>query len=313
MKRRRFYISGIILSALAVLVVLVLTNLFAVLNTLRDARLYAAGYRSDVFRTDSSQIAYSLGGSGDNTVLFVHGFGVGGATTWFDAMLSLDDSVKALVPDLLWFGESDSRLQPSLHNQAAEMWKLCDHLHIRPQAIVGISYGGFVAMEMLNQRPGGASQLLIVNSPGPAFGPDDIRQMCDRAGVKSPEDLFIPHKAEDLKKLMGFVMSNDSLPIPDFVYRQMFESETQKHAAKKRALMRELVDHADLYRRGMLSPATQNAVIWSRNDRVFPLSYGKRLADTLHAEISVLEHSGHVPHPSDKEEYIQAMRRFLIR
>lgn len=313
MKRRRLYIAGIILSVLALLLVLVLNNIFAVAGALRDARLYTAGFRPGVMHTDSSEIFYYRGGKGDRTVLFVHGFGVGGATTWFDAMLTLNDSVQLLVPDMPWFGRSDSRMTPSLHNQAAEMWKLCDSLQIQPDAIAGISYGGFVAMEMLNQRPHGADQLLIVNSPGPAFGPDDIRLLCERAGAPSPEDLFIPRKAEGQKKLMGFVFSNDSLPVPDFIFRQMYEKETCRHAEQKRALMRELVNNADNYRSQMYSSATQNAVIWSRKDRVFPIRYGQRLADTLHAEMSILEHSGHVPHPSDKEAYMEAMRRFLVR
>ncbi len=313
MKRRRLYITGIILSALAVLLVLALNNIFSILNVLRDARLHAAGYDSGTIRTDSSEIFYYQGGEGAKTVLFVHGFGVGGATTWFDAMLSLDDSVQALVPDLPWFGRSNSTMQPTLENEAAEMWKLCDQLQVRPDAIVGISYGGFVAMEMLNQRPYGAEELLIVNSPGPAFGADDIRQMCQRAGTPTPEDLFVPKEAEGLRKLTGFVFSNDSLPVPDFIFEQVFESETQKHADAKRSLMRELVAHADLYRSRMSTLHTRNGVIWSKKDRVFPLAYGQRLADTLHAEISVLEHSGHVPHPSDKKVYLEAMRRFLIR
>lgn len=312
MRRKKFFLwSGGIMAALTIAAWLIVTHFMGVMNTLRDTRLSLAGFHEKSIKTDSTEVFYYRGGTGKKKVLLVHGFGLGGATTWFDAMLDMDEDLDIIVPDLLWFGDSKGSIQPNLPNQAKTMWQLCDSLQITPDAIVGISYGGFVAFEMIRQRPESAKQLLIVNSPGPVFQEDDIAQLCKRAEVNSPDELFIPKDVEGLEHLFTFVFS-EKPPIPEFVYEQIFEGETQKNAEIKRSLMKDLVSNAYIYRACGFPKNTKNGVIWSKNDQVFPLVCGERLADSLHAEIVVLEKSGHVPNPKERKEYLAGLRKFLV-
>lgn len=311
MKRKRLYIFGGILATLLVGGLLVYYNFFGVMNTLRDARLDMAGFDAGTIKTDSTQIYYRKGGTGKKTVLLVHGFGLGGATTWFDTMLEMDEELTFIVPDLLWFGESTGNIAPNLPNQARTMWELCDSLHIKPDAIVGISYGGFVAFEMLHQRPQGAKELLVINSPGPVFQKDDIADLCKRAEVNSPDELFIPNDVAGLHHLFNFVFSEEP-PIPGFIYGQIFENETQRNADIKRNLMKDLVNNADIYRAAGFPKHTKNSVIWGQNDQVFPLVCGQELADSLDAEIVILEKSGHIPNPKERDIYMAALRKVLV-
>lgn len=309
-KRRYLWLRlSAILILFGITVSIVASDVFGTFNLFRDIRLNIAGYKSHTTQIGNSEVYWNRGGNGKKTVLLIHGFGIGGATTWFDPMLKLKEDYDVLVPDLLWFGKSQSQLNPTLQNQASVLWALCDSLEISPYAIMGVSYGGFVAFEMLNQRPRGSKKLMILNSPGPIFGMEDLAKLCDRAGVQQPDELFVPDKKEKLKHLFNFVFSQE-LPVPDFVYDQIYEEETQKHAQTKRELMQELVVNIDQYKK-VAFPKTQNCVIWSQNDQVFPLEYGKRLADSLHAEISILPNSGHVPHPSDKKVYLDLIYSFL--
>jgi len=310
MKRKKLYIWGAILALFIIGGWYVFTHFFGVVNSLRDARLEWAGFEQGRLKTDSTDMFYFRGGEGKKTVLLIHGFGMGGATTWFDPMVELSDDLNLIVPDLLWFGESTGNITPNLPNQARTVWALCDSLKIKPDAIVGVSYGGFVAFEMLHQRPEGAKQLLIVNSPGPVFMPEDITQLCERAHVKTPDELFIPKDVAGLEHLFQFVFSEDP-PIPGFAYEQIFEHETKKNADIKRTLMKDLVGNADVYRTSGF-PKTQNGIIWSKNDQVFPLICGQRLSDSLHAEMVILEQSGHVPNPRDRASYLAGLRKFLV-
>jgi pimeloyl-ACP methyl ester carboxylesterase len=310
MKPKRYYLFGTFLALLAVVGWWGFTHAFTVMDTLLNTRLKLAGYTSHTFSTDSTQLHYYRGGTGKKTVLLVHGFGLGGATTWFDAMLSLEEDVNFIVPDLVWFGDSQGQMAPTLPNQAKSLWALCDDLGISPDAIVGVSYGGFVAFEMLHQRPDGAKELLVVNSPGPVFSKDDIQALCTRAGVNAPDELFIPDDVKGLHRLFEFVFSGQP-PIPDFIYGQIFENETLKNAELKRTLMRDLVNNADIYRRSGY-PHTKNSIIWGKKDQVFPLDRGQELADSLHAEMVILEQSGHVPNPHDRASYLASLRKFLV-
>lgn len=311
MKRTRLYFLGGFVAVLLVCGWLVYNNFLGVMNTLRDMRLDMAGYESGFVKTDSTEIHYKKGGKGKKTVLLVHGFGLGGATTWFDTMLEFDDELTFIVPDLLWFGESNGSISPTLPNQARALWMFCDSMHIQPDAIVGISYGGFVAFEMLHQRPQGSKELVIINSPGPVFQKDDIASLCERAQVNSPDELFIPKDVAGLHHLFSFVFSEEP-PIPDFIYQQIFENETQRNADIKRSLMKDLVNNADVYRNAGYPKYTKNSVLWGRNDRVFPLSCGERLADSLHADIFIMEQSGHIPHPKERASYMAELRRILV-
>lgn len=281
------------------------------LNGVRDVRLYAAGFRSYMWQSDSAEINYQRGGRGKKNIVLLHGFGLGGASTWLDPMLSLKEDVHLIVPDLMWFGNSQGKVSPSLYNQARVMWQFLDQLDIRPDMIVGISYGGFVGFEMLNQRPAGTDEFLIINSPGPVFGRDDVDSLCLRADVKSPEELFIPDSVAGLRHLFRFVFSAEP-PIPEFLYRQIFEFETRKHAEVKIALMRELVANEAKYKASRLSSTVKNKVIWSADDQVFPLRYGKQLADTLGAEFAILPNSGHVPNPAVRDEFRRLMKKMMI-
>lgn len=306
----RYLVSGLLLGS--VLVVLFL-NAFDLISVVRHARLKIAGFDTGVMQTDSSEIFYYKGGQGARKVLLVHGFGVGGAATWYDAMVGLNEEVELLVPDLMWFGNSTGSMEPTLSNQAEMIRALCIELNYKPDVIAGISYGGFVALEMLNQDPDLYSELVIVNSPGATFGKADVEMMCARAGAKSADQLFVPSEVSGLRGLLKFVTSGGIPDVPEFVLSQMFNSETLKHADSKRKLMRDLVENAEEYKKHMNVCYKSAGVIWSKNDSVFPLRYGKQLADTLDAPLYTLENSGHIPMPSDRELYVEKLRGFFVK
>jgi pimeloyl-ACP methyl ester carboxylesterase len=310
-KRQRLFLFGLLGLFFVSLLGYAYFRTLNLLNGFRDARLFVAGYRSSVWQADSADLYYYRGGSGKKTVVLLHGFGLGGATTWLDPMLGLQEDFHFIVPDLMWFGNSEGKVAPSLQNQARMMWQFLDGLNVRPDLIAGISYGGFVGFEMLNQRPRGTDEFLIVNSPGPVFGKPDVDSLCLRAGVKSPEELFIPDSVQGLRHLFRFVFSGEP-PIPDFMLRQIFEFETCKHAEIKKTLMRELVANEAKYKASRLSAGVKNKVIWSAYDQVFPLRYGLQLADTLGAELAVLPNSGHVPNPAVRQEFRQLMRKMML-
>ena len=82
-----------------------------------------------------------------------------------------------LVPDLLWFGDSVSGRTPSLDAQADALQALLAARGIRQVELVGISYGGFVAVELARRLPQVVSRLVIVNSPGPVYTPADLQAL----------------------------------------------------------------------------------------------------------------------------------------
>lgn len=312
-KNRRVYVYLLVALFLVLGGYWAFNNVLYIANTFKHARLKAAGYESAYHITDSSSVYFYKGGTGSKKVLLVHGFGVGGATTWFDAMLGLNNDVELLVPDLMWFGESSGEYEPTLTNQAKVIRELCDYLGYKPDVIAGISYGGFVALEMLNQDPSLNSELVIVNSPGVTFGKADVELMCKRAGAESADKLFVPDEVSKYKNLLNFVTSGGIPDVPEFILNQLFSNETLKFADNKRKLMRDLVENSELYKTHMNVSYKTAGIIWSKNDSVFPLRYGMQLADSLNAPLYTLENSGHIPMPSDKDVYVEHLRGLFVK
>ena len=63
-------------------------------------------------------------------------------------------------------------------------------------------------------------------------------------------------------------------------------------------------------------PVTARArvqVIWGRDDPVFPLAIGERLASSLKVKIEVIDRARHAPNVEHPELFNRMLRKFLRR
>jgi pimeloyl-ACP methyl ester carboxylesterase len=98
------------------------------------------------------RLAYDDAGRGDCVVL-IHGHPFD-RTLWEPQQAALRDGFRVVVPDLRGFGESP--VTPGLvtmREYAADIEGLLDDLGINRAAIVGLSMGGLVTMELAASRP----------------------------------------------------------------------------------------------------------------------------------------------------------------
>jgi pimeloyl-ACP methyl ester carboxylesterase len=98
------------------------------------------------------RLAYDDAGSGDCVVL-IHGHPFD-RTLWEPQLAALRDSFRVLAPDLRGFGESPvTPGSVTMGEYAADVEELLDGLGIMRAAIVGLSMGGLVTMELAVSRP----------------------------------------------------------------------------------------------------------------------------------------------------------------
>ncbi len=98
------------------------------------------------------RLAYDDAGHGDCVVL-IHGHPFD-RSLWEPQLAALSDSFRVLAPDLRGFG--DSPVTPgrvTMREYAADIEGLLDDLAITRAAIVGLSMGGLVTMELAAARP----------------------------------------------------------------------------------------------------------------------------------------------------------------
>ncbi|KAF8776272.1 hypothetical protein HU200_003678 [Digitaria exilis] len=164
-------------------------------------------------------------------LLLIHGFGPMATWQWRRQVGPLSRRFHVIVPDLLGFGASSSSpaaAPPSETAQAAALAALLDALPGLAAgarvAVVGTSYGGFVAYALARAAgPGRVGPVVISNSDLLKTADDDAA-LLERAGggIASTADLLMPLDARGARRLMelSFYRRHGITLLPDFVLRQ---------------------------------------------------------------------------------------------
>jgi pimeloyl-ACP methyl ester carboxylesterase len=251
-----------------------------------------AGFRAKKLKLADGVLGYRECGQGP-PVLLLHGFGGNGLINWFALMPGLSRHYRVIVPDLLWFGASTASRPPSLVAQGEALVQLIEHLNLQSVQVVGVSYGGLVALEVARQGGPNVHRLVLINSPGLAYGEPDIDSMLERAGAANLHELFIPRCARDVERVSRLVCNNLP-PIPDFlledIRRHYYVGREHHLSALINDLVGKIPEHKHRFRVVRLPPTV---LIWGEKDRVFPLELGQKLAKHLHAPLLVVPRVGH--------------------
>ncbi|MGF1681541.1 alpha/beta fold hydrolase [Photobacterium minamisatsumaniensis] len=256
----------------------------------KDA-LSDAGYQEHFLPLkEGGTIKYWVGGSGE-PLLLLHGFGGTAISTWKNEMLALNQHYQIIAPDLPWFGDSYSEGTPNLTTQTEAVWQILDALDIEQVNVAGISYGGFVTYNMMT-KPERVKKGVIIASPGPLFSDDDLADLCVRAGVDQPENLFVPENQQEVRRLFEHVFVEPK-KMPDFVAEQIYDSYFSPYKNEKRLLIQSLNvdrDRISHYPPAQLPPSL---LIWGDSDQIFPLKNGISLSQYMNSAIIVIPNTGH--------------------
>ncbi len=268
------------------------------------ARFRAAGLTSHRARLPSGEVHYWAGGTArgaDKTpLLLVHGFGADALWGWaHQSDLARDHFL--ICPDLLWFGQSHAPIADfSTIFQARVLVELLDHLAIDAVHVAGISYGGFVTLELAALHPERTRKVVLIDSPGHTFTLDDYRDLLDRFDVDSVSEIVVPEKPEGVRRLLQLAYHRPP-PVPLFVARDIYAHIFVTHRAQK---VRLLDDHR--LRQDTL-------VLWGAHDVLFPAPLAWRLADALgpRASVQLIPATNHAPNLERPALFNRMLRNFI--
>jgi 3-oxoadipate enol-lactonase len=114
------------------------------------------------FLFQQTTIHYEVYGTGQ-PVVFLNGIMMS-SKSWLPLLPSLTDHFQVILVDLLDQGESDSQSYYTISDQGDLIIELLNALHINQCALVGISYGGEVALDVSIKQPTRISHLIVMNS-----------------------------------------------------------------------------------------------------------------------------------------------------
>jgi pimeloyl-ACP methyl ester carboxylesterase len=272
----------------------------------------AEGLDRAVATIGDAHVEYWHGGSGPAVVL-LHGFGGDARLQWHEQAIALSSSFTIIAPDLVWFGGSDSKSRDlSVAYQARTVEGLIDHVSREPVAVIGSSYGGFVALDLAARRPERIARLILADSPGPVWGASDVDDLKRRYGVRELDELFVPEERAALRRLLKASYVEPPFT-PWFVLDDVLAHAYGVHRTEKRALINALPREAERLG-GLSSPRCKTLVVWGRNDAIFPLHLGEALVARIAGDVrlEVIDHAGHVPNLEQSEAFDRAIREFLV-
>lgn len=268
----------------------------------------------------SHQIRYVDRGRGPVVVL-VHGL-MGSSQDWEPQIAGLSDDHRVIAVDLPGHGESDKIPGDySLSAHAATIRDLLASLGIESATMVGHSYGGGVAMQMLYLFPHLVDRICLIASGG--FG-QEVNPVL-RAASMPGSGIAIPVATSGISRALlggalGALKRLRLFELGPGDRRAWRNFASIADPATRRAFLstaRSVIDY-----RGQTVSATrlltsftdvQALLVWGERDAVIPVSHAHAVREHMPegTAFEVMPRAGHFPHLDDPEQFESVFRAFM--
>jgi non-heme chloroperoxidase len=218
-------------------------------------------------------------------ILFLHGW----PDSWFSysrVLPLLPDRYRALVPDQRGFGESDRpEWGYGIPDLAADAAAFLDEVGVTRAAIVGHSFGTFVARRVAEAYPERVSRLVLIGS---AFSPVNPVTREVQASLRDlPEPVTLAFARE-------FQSGTIHLPLPPEFFERLLSESVKLPARLWRATFAGLLSFDDARELGRIAAPT--LLLWGDHDALFSRGEQERLLQAIpNARLRVYPDTGHCP------------------
>jgi proline iminopeptidase len=242
-----------------------------------------------------------------------------------DHLDPLGDRFRLLLVDQRSQGRSD-RTPPrtwGLERLARDVTELAGALGLDRYAVLGHSFGAFVALQHAVDFPGAAAQTVVsagvpsarylaaIEDELARFEPEELREQVAASWAREAEVLTQQECREVLRDQLPYHFADPRDPRIEEMAADLddmvFSPEVLRHSA------REEYGHIELEHR--LGAVTQPVLVLAgRHERTCPVAAAEAIAAGIPgAELVIFEHSAHMPFAEENGAYLAAVRGFLER
>jgi pimeloyl-ACP methyl ester carboxylesterase len=244
------------------------------------------------------------GGADGQPAVFLHGW----PDSWFSfsrVLPLLPERFRTLAIDQRGFGESD---RPEsgyrIADLAADTVAFMDALDIERVALVGHSYGSFVARCVALHAPERVSRLVLIGT-GFAMSNPVILEL-----QASLRDLPDPIPVEFARE---FQASTAYLPLPEEFFERIVIESLKLPARLWTEMIDRLMEYDDAAQLSKIS--TPTLLLWGNHDALFPRTHQDRVVNAVPgAELKIYDETGHCPNwerpervAADISAFVQAL------
>ncbi|KAJ9537839.1 hypothetical protein OSB04_030572 [Centaurea solstitialis] len=227
-------------------------------------------------------------------ILLLHSFAMDGIFTWFMQVFALTRDYSVYVPDFIFFGGSiTDRKERSTVFQAEFIAKGLGKLRVEEVTLVGVSYGGMVGFQMAKLYPKLVKSMVM---SGTVIEMTESISLYSykKLGLSSWSDLLMPKTVDELKIM--FSVGSHKLPwLPNFIYRDIFNTMFTDHQKERNELLEALVvpdEDATLN----IKFSQKIHMLWGDDDKIFDLDHAKTMRTQLGEKTTLdwIKDAGHI-------------------
>jgi 3-oxoadipate enol-lactonase len=248
------------------------------------------------------------GDAGASPVVLLHGFPLNGAM-WDELVPALADRYRVIVPDLRGHGATEAPEGPyETVEHASDVVGLLDQLVIERATVVGVSMGGYVAMQLLTRWPERVQSAVLADTTGRSDTEERRQIRAAQAEVIRTEGLA-PFAELVLPRMFAPSVFTERLALVER-FRQTI---TSQRPAAVIAALQGLAMRPEMLE-ALASVRTPTLVLVGSEDSATPLADSRELAAVIRdAELVVLPGAGHMSCWEEPTGFNAAVRDFLAR
>ncbi len=258
-----------------------------------------------IFQWNNQQICYYDKGEG-NVLFFIHAFPLN-ADMWLSQINGFSEEYRTIALDLPGFGDTPAFIEKLTMESAAQLIvELMDYLEIASANIIGLSMGGYIAMEFTKIFPDKVEQLVLANTRARADTEAEVQKRLQTANeiLNKGKEQF---KVSMVKQLLGEHTLDNNPTIVDLTRRIIDQSSSKGIAAALKG-MAERTDNTEL----LSSISLPVLVIESDQDTLITNQdiddMVKAIKNVKHMKIS---RCGHISSIEQPDQFNQGLLHFL--
>jgi pimeloyl-ACP methyl ester carboxylesterase len=254
---------------------------------------------------------YLEAGSGDETVLLIHGSGPGVTSyaNWRLVIPSLAENFHVIAPDMVGFGFSErpEGVDYGLDTWADQVVGLMDTLGIQKAHLIGNSFGGGIALRVATKHPDRVGKLVLMGSMGVPF---DIPAGLERVWGYEPS-------VENMREVLHTFVYNRER-IDDELARSRYEGSIQPgfqeaFSAMFPAPRQRWVEAMTIPDEELKKLPHRALIVHGREDQVIPVSNSYYLEGILQdADLAVWSKCGHWSMIERNVDFNRQVRDFFL-
>jgi len=262
-------------------------------------------------------LAYRLEGSGP-VLLLLHGI-AGSSRTWRDVIPRLTDRFTVIAPDLTGHGHSEKPVGDySLGAFASGIRDLLEVLSIDRVTVIGQSFGGGVAMQLVYQHPERCERLVLVDSGGLGREVSWLLRLMALPGSEYVMPVIFPSFVRDWGDNLFRMIDERGIRMGRITemwsaYASLAESENRQAFART---IKSVIDPGGQTVSAMdrlyLASPMPTLIIWGDRDDIIPVSHAYAAHQAMPgSRLVIIEGVGHFPQIEAPEQFVDALVDFI--